>query len=84
MNSNNRIAATLFPRDIVCLRNVSINTVHKEEEEEEEEEEEDNNNNNYYYLRSNCLVLFTERIPVHRENLRNNWTACEKSRDFKR
>ena len=29
MNSNNRIAATLFPRDIVCLRNISINTPHK-------------------------------------------------------
>jgi len=32
MNSNNRIAATLYyvvPRDIVCLRNISINTVHK-------------------------------------------------------
>jgi hypothetical protein len=23
VNSNNRIAATLFPRDIVCLRNIS-------------------------------------------------------------
>jgi len=29
MNSNNRIAATLFRRDIVCLRNISINTLHK-------------------------------------------------------
>ena len=29
MNSNSRIAATLFPRDIVCLRNMSINTLHK-------------------------------------------------------
>jgi len=30
MNSNNRIAAnTVFPRDIVCLRNISINTLHK-------------------------------------------------------
>jgi len=31
---------------VVCLRNISINTLHKEEEEEEEEEEDDNNNNN--------------------------------------
>ena len=29
MNSNNRIAATLFPTDTVCLWNISINTVHK-------------------------------------------------------
>ena len=28
MNSNNRIAAKIvFPRDIVCLKNVSINTL---------------------------------------------------------
>ena len=24
MNTNNRIVATIFPRDIVCLRNISI------------------------------------------------------------
>jgi len=41
MNSNNRIAATLFPRDIVCLRNISINTLHKGYDEDD-----DNNNNN--------------------------------------
>jgi hypothetical protein len=29
MNSKNKTAATLFPRDIVCLRNMSINTLHK-------------------------------------------------------
>ena len=28
MNSNNRIAATLFPRVIVCFRNTCINTLH--------------------------------------------------------
>jgi len=38
MNSNNRIAATLyFPRDIVCLRD--INTVR--------EGDDDDDNNNY-------------------------------------
>ena len=29
MNSSNRIAATLYSRDIVCLRNMSINTLRK-------------------------------------------------------
>jgi hypothetical protein len=29
MNSNYRIAATLFHRDLVCLRNISVNTLHK-------------------------------------------------------
>jgi len=31
---------------MVLLRNVSINTLHKEEEEEEEKEDDNNNNNN--------------------------------------
>jgi len=35
MNSNNRIAATLFPRDIVCLRNISINTLHKGDDDDD-------------------------------------------------
>jgi hypothetical protein len=38
MNNNNRIA--VFPRDIVCLRNISINTLHKGDDDD------DNNNNN--------------------------------------
>ena len=40
MNSNNRIAATLFPRYIVCLRNISMNTLYKGDDDN------DNNNNN--------------------------------------
>jgi hypothetical protein len=32
----------VFPRDMVCLRNISINTPHKEEEEDDDD---DNNNN---------------------------------------
>ena len=31
---------TVFPRDIVCLRNMSINTLHKGDDDD------DNNNNN--------------------------------------
>jgi hypothetical protein len=37
MNSNNRIAATLFPRDIVCLRNICINTLHKGDDDDDED-----------------------------------------------
>ena len=33
MNSNYRIAATLFPRDMVCFRNASVNTLHKGDKE---------------------------------------------------
>jgi len=38
----------VFPRDIVCLRNVSINTLHKgdDDDDKDDEDDDDNNNNN--------------------------------------
>ena len=46
MNSNNRIAATLYSlRNIDCLRNISINTLHKEENYDDDDYDDNNNNN---------------------------------------
>ena len=44
MNSNNRIAATLF--SLVCLRNMSINTLHKGNDDDDDGDNSNNNNNN--------------------------------------
>ena len=44
MNSYNRIAAT--PCSLYSLRNISINTLHKEEEEDYDDDDNNNNNNN--------------------------------------
>jgi hypothetical protein len=38
MNRNNRMAATLFPRDVVCLSNICINTVHKENDDVDDDD----------------------------------------------
>ena len=47
MNSNNRIAATLYSiGNIVCLRNISINTLHKGDDDNDDDNNNDNNNNN--------------------------------------
>jgi len=35
----------MFPRDMVCLRNMSVDTLHKGDTEDDD----DNNNINYYY-----------------------------------
>jgi len=44
-NSNNRTAATLYlTRDIVCLRNIIINTLHKGNDDDDNNI---NNNNKY-------------------------------------
>jgi hypothetical protein len=58
MNSNNRTAATLYSLgDIVCLRNISINTLHKENDDDDD----DNNNNNNKHI-SSCL---TEAVKLN-------------------
>ena len=40
----------MFPRDIVCLRNISINNVHKGDDSndngDDDDDDDDNNNNN--------------------------------------
>jgi len=36
----------VFPRKIVCLRNVSINTLHKGDDGGDDDDDDDNNNNN--------------------------------------
>jgi len=36
----------VFPRDIVCLRNISINTLHKGDDDDDNDDDDDDNNNN--------------------------------------
>ena len=57
MNSNNRIAATLYSLGtyVVCLRNISINTLHKGDDDD------DNNNNNLCHI---VTYLFSDLIAT--------------------
>ena len=36
----------MFPRDIVCLRNISVDTLHKGDTEDDDDDDDNNNNNN--------------------------------------
>jgi len=36
----------MFPRDMVCLRNISVDTLHKGDTEDDDDDDNDNNNNN--------------------------------------
>jgi len=63
MNSNNRIAATLyslgtscntlFPRDIVCLRNININTLYKGDYDDDDDDNNKNKSPNRHNFREN-------------------------------
>jgi hypothetical protein len=44
MNSYIRIVATVFPRDMVCLRNISVDTLHKGDTEDNNNSINNNNN----------------------------------------
>ena len=46
MNSYVRIVVTqVFPRDVVCLRNISVDTLHKGDTEDNNNNNNNNNNN---------------------------------------
>jgi hypothetical protein len=36
----------MFPRDMVCLRNISVDTLHKGHTEDDDDDNNNNNNNN--------------------------------------
>jgi len=46
MNSSSRIAATLYCLGTVCLRNISINTLHNGDGDDDDDDDDDDNNNN--------------------------------------
>jgi len=85
----------VFPRDIVCLRNMSINTLHKGDDDDDDN---NNNNNNVSFrlsqymplisLRSlNCLVpwyVLCEVEPSPLYTIRINVRAHQRTRPNKR
>jgi len=52
MNSNNRIAATLYSIRTFYLRNISINTLHKVVDDDDDDDDNNNNNNNNKFAQS--------------------------------
>jgi hypothetical protein len=40
----------MFPRDMVCLRNISVDTLHTGDTEDDDDDDDDNNNNNTHFL----------------------------------
>jgi len=63
MNSYIRIAATqMFPRDMVCLRNISVDTLDEGDTDDDDDDDDDNttttttNNNNTNNNNNNSLT----------------------------
>jgi hypothetical protein len=62
-NNNNNSCNTVFPRYIVCLRNISINTLHKGDDNDDD----NNNNNNYWCYPEKFWLMDFYFIYVGRE-----------------
>ena len=58
MNSCN----TVFPRDIVCLRNISTNTLHTGDDDDDDDDDNNNNNNRLLFMFSRKLSVLSERL----------------------
>ena len=61
----------MFPRDMVCLRNRSVDTLHKGDTEDDDDDDDNNNNNNnnngpfYLLLQGKWRVFFAwETQPI--------------------
>ena len=55
----------MFPRDIVCLRNMSISTLHKGDDDDDDndnDDDDDDNNNNNNNNNCGCSIIRTELL----------------------
>jgi len=50
----------VFPRDMVCLRNISVDTLHKGDTNDDDDDNDDNNNNN------RCNMYFSYQVYRHK------------------
>ena len=61
MNSNCRITVTLFPRDMVCVRNISVNTLHKGNDDDDDDDDHHHHHHHrrrrHHHLSSVLTVL---------------------------
>jgi len=51
---------TMFPRDMVCFRNMSVDTLHKgdiEDDDDDDDDDDDNNNDNNNNNNNNISFL---------------------------
>ena len=60
----------MFPRAIVCLRNISINTLPKGDDDDDDDEDDDNKNNLFYESHSiSDVAAITTFSAVHNPHM---------------
>jgi len=65
-----------LPRDIVCLRNISINTPHKgDEDDDDDDDDDDDNNNNNNNNNTLCLEVVSVQETIVFINTNDKFTC---------
>jgi len=57
----------MFPRDMVCLRNRSVDTLHKGNTEDDDDDDDDDDNNNNNNNNNNGTGKATPLLSKHME-----------------
>jgi hypothetical protein len=47
---------------MVCLRNISVDTLHKGDTDDDDDDDDNNNNNYYYYYHNGSRLVKTVRL----------------------
>ena len=61
----------MFPRDIVCLRNMSISTLHKGDDDDDDDNNNNNNNSYFDVHRTVHRNIISIVKPTRRTNVSN-------------
>ena len=65
----------MFPRDIVCLRNISINTLHKGDDDDDDNDDDDNDDDDNNNNNNNNDGVIKYYCQTGRRNLRETRTG---------
>jgi len=60
----------MFPRDMVCLRNISVDTMHKGDNDDDDDDDDNNNNNN-----KSIVKIVNMSIPINQPTRCNNFLS---------
>jgi hypothetical protein len=66
----------VFPRDVVCLRHIRVDTLHKGDIDDDDDDDDDNNNNNNNNNRLRLTILVAEVLRTRENVLPPSSDAC--------
>jgi len=74
----------MFPRDMVFLRIISVDTLHKGDTEDDDDDNNNNNNNNNKAKVKNSRMVRSSKITdLLYQRFLSNVTLCEMSRNIR-